>query len=463
VWLRLKAQSYNSSRVVKQKDKIKGVETPDPSLYAQFELEQEPLVEAATLTLDHHKQDVMSMVGGFNFKRSQFNRVLQAHRQTGSSYKTFIYAAALDYGYHPSTLLLDAPIVYENQGKKFEDEWKPTNHSRSYDGEVTVRNALIRSLNVPAVKVIEDIGVPFAIDYSRRLGIFSRLNEDFTLALGSSSLTIYEMTKAFAVFAKLGKSINPRVITEVKDRNGNVVLSNLTLDQWFGETLEAQKKQFEERRIAFLEKQEAEEAVKKAGEGSLEEVLVTEKDMNQKQKRPSIEPFIFFKDPEQLISPQTAYLMTSILSGVIRDPNGTAARVSGELTFDVAGKTGSTNDYIDGWFVGYSPLYTTGVWVGFDQERTLGPSEVGGRTALPIWTDIMKSLHAEYKESGDQLKFQVPENIEFVDVDYETGEKAKPGSRRVISQAFRLEDVKKLEEAQVREENVESTKEDLDE
>jgi penicillin-binding protein 1A len=271
------------------------------------------------------------------------------------------------------------------------------------------------------------------------------------------------MTKAFAVFAKLGKAINPRVIIEVKDRNGNVVISNLTLDQWFGETLENQKKQFEERRMAYLEKQEAQEAAKKAKEGAGENVQVTEEGVNLKQKRPSIEPAIFFKDPEQLISPQTAYLMTSILSGVIRDPNGTAARVSGEFSFDVAGKTGSTNDYVDGWFIGYSPLYTTGVWVGFDQERTLGPSEVGGRTALPIWTDIMKALHAEYKETKDQLKFEVPENIEFVNVDYETGEKAKPGSRRVISQAFRLEDVKKLEEAQVREENVESTKEDLDE
>lgn len=463
VWLRLKAQNFNLTRFAKLKDKSKSLSLPDPGTYAQFELEQEPMVEGATLTLDHNKQEVITMVGGYNFKRSQFNRVLQALRQTGSSYKTFVYAAALDRGYHPSSLLLDAPIVYENQGKKFEDEWKPTNHSRSYDGEVTVRNALIRSLNVPAVKIIEDIGVPFALDYSRRLGIFSELNEDFTLVLGSSSITLYEMTKTFGVFARLGKSINPKVITEVKDRTGSIVAADVTMDQWFGEELEVQKRQFEERRVAYLEKQKPEDSVASES-ASADEVQVTEEDaVGIKEINKPIEPAIFFKNPEQIISPQTAYLMTSILSGVIRDPNGTAARVSGELAFDVAGKTGSTNDYVDGWFVGYSPLYTTGVWVGFDQERTLGPSEVGGRTALPIWTDIMKSLHVEHGNNKDQLKFQIPEDIQFVRVDYETGERAKPGSRRVISQAFRLEDIKKLEEAQIREENVESTKEDLDE
>jgi len=463
IWVRLISQNFNPMRILKQKLHLKNVEVPDPTIYAQFALEQEPLVEGATLTLDHNKQEVISMVGGYNFKRSQFNRVLQAHRQTGSSYKTFIFAAALDRGYHPSSLLLDAPIVYENQGKKFEDEWKPTNHSRSYDGEVTFRNALIRSLNVPAVKIIEDIGVSYALDYSRRLGIFSKLNEDFTLALGSSSLTLFEMTKAFAVFARLGKSINPKVIAEVRDRNGNIILSDVTLDQWFGDSIENQKKQFEERRMAYLEKQKKLQEQTNAGLATEGETNVSEETDDQKDTKMPIEPAIFFNDPEQLISPQTAYLMTSILTGVIRDPNGTAARVSKEIAFDVAGKTGSTNDYVDGWFVGYSPLYTTGVWVGFDQERTLGPSEVGGRTALPIWTDLMKSLHAEFKDSKDQPKFQIPADIEFVNVDYETGEKAKPGSRRVILQAFRSEDLKKLDEAQIREENVESAKEDLDE
>lgn len=465
VWVRLKALEFDASRLIKLKQKQKNLTLPDPGVYAQFELEQEPLVEAAALSLDHHKQEVVTLVGGYSFKRSQFNRVLQALRQTGSSYKTFVYAAALDRGYHPSSLLLDAPIVYENQGKDYEDEWKPTNHSRSYDGEVTVRNALIRSLNVPAVKVIEDIGVPFALDYSKRLGIFSPLNEDFTLVLGSSSVTLYEMTKTFGVFARLGKALDPKVVTEVRDRTGEVVVSDVTLDQWFGETLEQQKKQYEERRTAYLEELQNKEAESVANPEATAsgEVQVTEEPLSAKQQKLPIEPAIFFKNPEQLISPQTAYLMTSILSGVIRDPNGTAARINSEIAFDVAGKTGSTNDYIDGWFVGYSPLYTTGVWVGFDQERTLGPSEVGGRTALPIWTDMMKSLHREYKEAKEQPTFEIPEGIEVVDVDYDTGEVAKPGSQRVISQAFRAQDVKKLEEAQVREETVESTKEDLDE
>jgi penicillin-binding protein 1A len=519
VWVRLKAQTFNLTRLQKLKDRQKNLVLPQTQSYVQFDLEQEPLVEGALLTLDNREQDVIAMVPGYDFKRSQFNRVLQALRQTGSSFKTFVYAAALDRGYHPSSLLLDTPVVYENQGQKFEEEWKPTNHSRSYDGEVTLRNALIRSLNVPAVKVVEDIGVPFARDYARRLGIFSKLNDDFTLVLGSSSVTLYEMTKAFSVFARLGKRIHPRIVKEVQLPSGEIILSDVGLDQWFSDALVAQDKEFEDRRVAYLDKVAQSSSLSPGGEPSLDRnssgqdsgdmgdsqdqgsVVVTEETFGQREKKLPIEPAIFFKDPEQLISPQTAYLMNSILSGVIRDPNGTAARAAPEIPFEVAGKTGSTNDYVDGWFVGYSPLYTTGVWVGFDQEKTLGPSEVGGRTALPVWIDVMKSLHkklpteklrgekspgdrssfgeksstekssteksstekSSISTEGDLLKFEIPEGIEFIKVDYETGELAKPGSRRVISQPFRWEDRKNLEETQVREENAESTKEDLDE
>lgn len=455
VWAKVTQPQYNLARLNNLKTRLTRITVPEAGRYAQFELEQEPLVEGALLSLDHIKQDVIALVGGYSFTRSQFNRVLQAQRQSGSAFKTFIYAAALDQGYHPSSLLLDAPIVYENQGKKYEDEWKPTNYSRAFNGEITFRNALIRSLNIPTVKVIEDIGVPMATDYARRLQIFSPLNPDFTLALGSSSVTLYEITKAFGIFARLGKNLVPRVVTEVKDRYNEVVLENVNLDLWFADQLKPIQEGFEERRQAYLAsltEQAQEEEPTSVEEAPIEPA---------RSKKPPLEPSIFFNNPDQLISPQTAYLMTSILRGVIRDPNGTAGRVNAEIAYDVAGKTGSTNDYVDGWFVGYSPLYTTGVWVGFDQERTLGPAEVGGRTALPIWADMMQSLHERFKDQKEQPEFTIPSGIELVDVDYETGETAKPGSSRVITQAFRIPDLKKLEEAQVREHNVEATKEDL--
>lgn len=467
IWVKLVSSEYMGHRLNKLKEKQKNITLPEKGLFAVYELEQEPLVEGAMLSIDHRNQEVMAMVGGYSFKRSQYNRALQAYRQTGSSYKAFIFAAALDRGYHPSSTLLDAPIVYENEGKKFEDEWKPTNHSKSYDGEITFRNALIRSLNVPAVKIIEDIGVPFSLDYSRRLQVFSKLNDDFTLALGSSSVTLYEMTRAFGIFAKLGKNLVPKVVREVKDQKGEVILSDLNLDLFFADTLRPQQEEFEKRRLAYLEKLQAEKAQEEQKPNMLpnespSEALTETTETARPTRSIPIEPSIFFEDPNQLISPQTAFITTSLLQGVIKDPNGTAARVSGNYKFEVAGKTGSSTNYVDGWFIGYSPYYTTGVWVGFDQERSLGVSEVGGRTALPIWNEVMLSLHEQEKEP-ESIKFEVPEGIEWVEVDYETGELAKPGSRRVVSQAFRKEDLKNLEDSQIREQNVESTKEDLNE
>lgn len=459
VEVRVKSLDAKLPRIQKLIDKNKTLKPPPLADLALATLEQEPQVEAALLSLDNQSQDVMVMVGGYSFKRSQFNRVLQAQRQTGSSFKTFVYAASLDRGFHPSSLLLDAPIVYENQGKKFEDEWKPTNHSRSYDGDVTLRNALIRSLNVPAVKLVEEIGVPFALDYARRLQITSKLNDDFTLVLGSSSVTLFEMTKAFSIFARNGKNMTPRIVVEVKDRLSQVIIKDLSLDLWFGDTLTQQKAQFEERRQLYLSEQKLKQTAQAAEstEPSTEEpVSVATRDIK-------IEPSIFFEDPEQLISPATAYLMTSLLTGVIRDPNGTAARVNGEISFPVAGKTGSSNDYVDGWFIGYSPLVTTGVWVGFDQEKTLGPSEVGGRTALPIWTHVMKALHPTDPEQLANLQFLVPEGVTDQKVEYDTGLLAKPKSRRVILQPFRQSDLKKLEAATESDEQVESAKDDFNE
>ncbi|MCS6838194.1 MAG: PBP1A family penicillin-binding protein [Bdellovibrionaceae bacterium] len=466
VWVRLKSNTVDLSRPQKIAAKIKDAKLPKATSFVALELEQEPLVEGALLTIDHRTQEIEALVGGYDFRRSQFNRVVQALRQTGSAYKTFIYAAALDKGYHPSSLLLDAPVVYENQGKKYQDEWMPSNHGKQFEGEITLRNALIRSLNVPAVKVIEDIGVPYAVEYSRRLGIFSKLNEDFTLALGSSSLTLFEMTKAFAVFASLGRDVKPILIRSIKSSDGKEIATNISLDEWFSEAISTWKKHFEDRRKEFLEKQNElnqtkEELAVHADKNKGNERL-NQEDSDEKPFR--IEEHIFFPDPNQLISPQTAYLMTSILMGVIRDPNGTAARIANELpAVELAGKTGSTNDYFDGWFIGYSPYYTTGVWVGFDKEGTLGKGEVGGRTALPIWIEHMKYLHRNHNDPNQPLKFEIPEGIEFVKIDYDSGEPAKPGSRRTLHQAFRTADVKKLEELTIQGRGYESIKKDLDE
>lgn len=400
---------------------------PNPEEYAHLMLEQQPLVEGGLLSFDQKSGEVIAMVGGKEFIRNknEFNRTLQAKRQTGSSFKTIIYASALDKGFTPATAIQDAPIVYESKNEDDDKEgqeedvkvWKPHNHGQKFTGDILFRTALIRSLNIPAVKVLEGVGVPWAVDYARRLGVFSPLNQDLSLVLGSSSLTLYEMTKVFSHFGRLGKRIRPIIVHKVLDKNGKALVENITLDKRFEKEITEIDTQFEERRKTYLEQAAAPQPT---ADGQAPQPP-------QKPKGPQI----FFEDPDQLISPQTSYVMTTLLSGVINEEGGTggAARA---LARPVAGKTGSSNGYVDAWFVGYTAQIATGVWVGFDEEKTLGLGEVGGRSALPIWVDYMKAAHKDVPTED----FAVPPGIVFANIDNQTGKLASASSTRVVKQAF---------------------------
>ncbi|RME17370.1 MAG: PBP1A family penicillin-binding protein [Bdellovibrio sp.] len=416
--------------------------------YALLELEQDPEVEGALLSFDEKTQDVVALVGGYDFKKSKFNRALQALRQTGSTFKAFVYTSALDKGYTPATVLLDSPVVYEEEKEgQLEDgteekvvtKWKPTNFSKKFMGEILFRNALIRSLNVPTVKIIEKIGVEWVADYARRLGIFSKLNMDYTMALGSSSVTLYEMTKAFANLGRLGKRIYPKLIHRVENKDGEVLLEDVSLDVKFEDKIKPIDEEFEQRRQAYLEyKKELElskNSVKEPPGASVEdeESLSDEVSEEEAKRRAKLakEPPIFFEDPDQLIDPKTAYIATSMLKGVIEGRHGTS-RAARALGRPAAGKTGTTNGYFDAWFMGYTPQIVTGVWVGFDDERSLGRGEVGGRAALPIWLEYMKKAH-----KGLPVKdFPVVDGIVFANIDNETGKLASANSKEVVRQAF---------------------------
>ncbi len=432
------AKNFQSERIdrLKKENKAKKVknkalqELPDFNEYAQLELEQEPLVEGSLVSVDIQNGDVLALVGGYDFARSEFNRALQAARQTGSSFKAFVFMAALDKGYTPVTPILDAPLVYEEEGspeagKDAEEiatkRWRPANHSKKYAGEILFRNALIRSLNIPAVKVIEKIGVDWTAQYARRLGIVSPLNMDFTLALGSSGVTLYEMTKAFAELGRMGKRIRPVIVHKVLDKSGEEIMGTMSLDERFKNELVALETDFEEKRLKFLETQ----ASKVESEEPREEGQVETKNLTAKN------PLLYFENPDQLIRPQTAYVVTSLLQGAIDEPGGTggAARALGR---PAAGKTGSTSGYYDAWFMGYTPDIATGVWVGFDQERSLGRGEVGGRSALPIWLEYMKKAHEDLPVKS----FPAPEGIVFVNIDNETGRLPSTSSKQVVRQAF---------------------------
>jgi len=324
-------------------------------------LEQIPEVQGALLCIQAETGQVKVMIGGREFRESQFNRAIQASRQPGSAFKPIIYAAAIDKGYTPATMIIDSPIVF--QDTESDAPWKPKNYEETFHGPTLLRNALAKSMNVVTVKILRDIGIDYTIGYARKLGITSPLSRDLSLALGSSSISLLELVNAYSVFAHLGDQIEPIFITRIVDRNGNVL---------------------EENRI----------------------------------------------ERKKIIEKNTAYIITSLLEGVVK--NGTGRRVQA-LNRPVAGKTGTTNTYNDAWFLGYTPHYITGVWVGFDDGKSLGKSETGARAAIPIWLGFMKKILAD-KPVRD---FQVPEGIVFSKIDVDTGLLPIPESKKTIFECFK--------------------------
>jgi penicillin-binding protein 1A len=355
-------------------------------------LHQEPVVQGALLSVELATGDVLALVGGYSFRESQFNRVTQARRQPGSAFKPLIYGAALERGYTPADILHDRPVVYVDEASGF--VWRPRNYGRSFYGPITMREALVRSVNNATVHLFRDVGVDFVIQYARRLGIESPLNRDLSLALGSSTLSLLELTRAYAVFAAAGRRVVPIFIRRVTARDGQVLLENVPLGDSPAAALEEQGGQAEEIASPIP---------------SLEE-----------------EP-----DSDQLIPPEQAYLAANLLRAVVTDPKGTGWRLRA-LRRPVAGKTGTTNDQADAWFMGFSPDIVTGAWVGHDESHFLGKGETGSRAAAPIWVDFMRTALAD-RPIRD---FPVPEPIVFARIDRKTGLLASATSADTVFQAF---------------------------
>ncbi|MDY6952514.1 MAG: PBP1A family penicillin-binding protein [Thermodesulfobacteriota bacterium] len=343
--------------VIRVRVKGKGAETTMWDL----SLEQTPAVEGALLCMESETGHVKAMIGGRDFKVSQFNRATQSRRQPGSAFKPVIYAAALDKGYTPATVIIDSPLVFEDTERAF--TWKPRNYEETFYGPTLLRTALARSRNVVTVKILRDIGVDYVIDYAKRLGIHSQLSKDLSIALGSSGVSLMELVRAYSVFSNQGYRVSPHFVTKILDRDGNV-----------------------------LEESRSERA------GVIEE--------------------------------STAYIVTNLLQGVVQ--HGTGRRVKA-LNRPVAGKTGTTNNLYDAWFVGYTPGYVTGVWVGFDEEKSLGVNETGSRAASPIWLGFMKAILHDKPVRA----FPVPEGVVFAKIDTETGLLAIPESKETLFECFK--------------------------
>ncbi|MEK7196459.1 MAG: penicillin-binding transpeptidase domain-containing protein, partial [Nitrospirota bacterium] len=353
-------KGFNLTKILTPGDmvkvKVKGAKGKDVSL----SLEQEPEVEGAVVAIEQSTGFIRALVGGYDFTKSEFNRAIYAKRQPGSAFKPVIYAAAMDNGFTPASIIDDAPVTYTGGPK---GDWKPENYDHKHYGPTRLRDALAYSRNVVTVKLVDAMGVGKVIDFARSIGLEGDIPHNLSIALGSLSVTPLELASGYSVFANSGNKMNPTAIKYITDSKGSIVASN--------------------------------------------------------------EP-----GSTQAISQQTAFLITSMMQDVINYGTGWRIKALGR---PAAGKTGTTNDYRDAWFVGYTTGLTACVWVGFDDIRPLGSQETGAKAASPIWLNFMRSASS----SEEPLDFSVPEGIVRYAIDPATGLLAKEEIPGVLKEYFK--------------------------
>jgi penicillin-binding protein 1A len=351
----------------------------------EYRLRQLPEVSGAMVAMDPLTGRVLAMVGGFSFDQSQFNRATQAYRQPGSSFKPIVYSSALDNGYTPSTVVVDAPIeIDQGQGSGV---WRPENYSKEkYYGPQTLRNALRLSLNTVTVRLAQDIGMPLIGEYAKRFGVYDELPNYLSYALGAGETTVMRMVTAYSMFDNGGRRVKPTLIDRIQDRYGHTIYKHDTRECRGCDAPEGWKNQPEPQLIDHR---------------------------------------------EQVLDSMTAYQITSMMEGVVQAGTATVMREVGK---PIAGKTGTTNDQKDAWFIGFSPDLVIGVYMGYDKPRNLGRTATGGHLAAPIARDFMKLALSD----KPAVPFRVPAGIKLVRVDSKTGMRAGPGDTgKTILEAFK--------------------------
>ena len=351
-----------------------------------FSLKQIPKANGGIVVMDPYSGRILALSGGFSFKLSEFNRATQALRQPGSAFKPFVYALALENKFTPSSLVLDAPIVLD-QGEDLK-MWKPENYGKKFYGPSTIRTGVEKSRNLMTVRIAQEIGVNKVAKFAKNLNIYENPEELLSISLGSAETTLLKLTSAYCSFVNGGKLIQPIFLDRIQDSEGNTIFSS-------------------EKRIC-----------KKCKEISY-----------LGNEVPKIEDNF-----KRIFSEETAYQITSILEGVIK--RGTGKKLK-KLNLDLAGKTGTTNDNTDAWFIGYTSNLVIGVYVGHDEPKSLGKFETGSKTAMPIF----KSFIEKAVKKADARPFKVAKNIKFLVIDQKTGKKADFGSKTTIIEAFKKENL----------------------
>ena len=352
-------------------------------------LKQYPKVNGGIVVIDPFTGKVKALVGGFNFKSSEFNRVTQAKRQPGSAFKPIVYAAALENGFSPNSIILDAPFV-ESQGVGLKN-WKPENYGKKFYGPSTFRKGIEYSRNLMTVRIAKILGIDKILELSKKLNIYDEIPELLSVSLGAAETTLINLTSAYAPFVNGGKKIEPTLISRIQDRRGKTIFQSKNM-----------------------------------------QCQGCDKFIVDTNSLPKIK-----NNNEQVISEETAYQMTSILSGAVE--RGTAKKLK-TLKVPIAGKTGTTNDNYDAWFIGFSSNLIIGVYIGFDNPKTLGKYETGSKAALPVFKNFVEN--ALFKD--DFSDFEIPENIFLTSLNYDTGLKSSLGDKNTIIEALKRRDINNI-------------------
>ena len=354
-----------------------------------WHLKQYPKVNGGIVAIDPFTGDVKALVGGFNFKSSEFNRVTQAQRQPGSAFKPIVYAAALENGYSPNSIILDAPFV-ESQGVGLKN-WKPENYGKKFYGPSTLRKGIEYSRNLMTVRIAKSLGLDKILDLSNKLNVYDDIPELLSVSLGSAETSLINLTSAYASFVNGGKKVTPNLISRIQNRRGKTIfkLNN-------------------------------------------KKCIGCDKFSNKSEIYPVIE-----HSNQRIFSEETAYQMTSILEGAVK--RGTAKKLR-DLKVPLAGKTGTTNNNYDAWFIGFSSNLVVGVYVGFDNPKTLGKFETGSKAALPIFKDFIKNVL--YKD--DFKEFKIPKGVYLTSLNYDTGLKSAIGDKNTIIEALKFKDINNI-------------------
>lgn len=387
---------------------------------------QKPIAQSALVSLDPSNGALLAIVGGFDFRSSKFNRAVQGGRQAGSSFKPFIYSAALEKGMTPATVINDAPVVFEDSS--LESTWRPENSGGRFYGPTRLRQALYKSRNLVSIRVLRQIGIKSTIEYAEKFGFDpNKLPDNLSLALGSADLTPMEIASAYAILANGGYQVEPWYISRIEDREGNILFE--------ADPLQICDKACEKERQLKLAEQEREAA----DEMDFKQLLQQEA---EQAAQPETAPEEAKPEPryaERVQDERINFLITNMMQDVIKRGTGVRARALDRS--DIAGKTGTTNDQKDAWFSGFNKDVVATVWVGFDQPRNLGRGEYGGTAALPIWIDYMRTA----LKGSPQASSKIPDGVITLKIDPETGKRAKPGQVNAVFEYFLEENAPKQE------------------